>query len=70
MDGDFTIYQRQIDFKANPQVFVDREKDPELYNKEVLAKLPQMSPVANQFKYALVRKCPTLNTAWFCEALY
>ena len=70
MDDDFSIYQQNIDFEKNPQLFVDRDKDPDLYKKEVLDKLPHMAPVADEFKYALVRKCPTLNTAWFCERLY
>lgn len=26
--------------------------------------------MANKFTTALIRKCPTLNTAWFSESLY
>lgn len=69
-DGDFSIYQRNIDYEKNPQTLIEREKDPARYQSDVIEKLQFAKPIADQFTYALIRKCPTLNTAWFCESLY
>lgn len=33
-------------------------------------KLQFAETVASKFTTALIRKCPTLNTAWFSESLY
>ena len=69
-NNDFTVYQSQhLDLKKHPHKFYDRDKEPELMKKEVDDKL-LFHKKASNYRYALIRSNPTLNTAWLCENIY
>ena len=55
--------------EKNPHVVINREKEPEKMKELVDDKLPHI-PGVKRYSDALIRKNPTLNTAWLCESLY